>query len=86
MIALMPELSDEQQSVLDALMVEGATAAERTEDALREQTGLAHVGRILRELENGFEEPLVQHELDAALGSQVWIATLAAYDLLDPEG
>jgi hypothetical protein len=82
----MPELSDEQQGVLDALMVEGATPAERTEDALQEQTGLAHVGRILRELENDFGEPLAEHEMDAALGTQVWIATLAAYDLLDPEG
>jgi hypothetical protein len=82
----MPELSDEQQSVLDALMVEGATPAERTDDALREQTGLADVGRVLRRLENGFEEPLVEHEVDAALGTRVWIATLAAYDLLDPEG
>jgi hypothetical protein len=81
-----PELSEEQQSVLDALMVEGATPEERTEDALGEQTGLADVRRILRQLENDFEEPLAEHELDAALGTRVWIATLAAYELLDPEG
>jgi hypothetical protein len=81
----MPELTDEQQSVLDALMVEGATPAERTEDALGEQTGLADVGGILRQLENDFEEPLVGHEVDAELGTRVWIATLAAYELLDPE-
>jgi hypothetical protein len=81
-----PDLTEDQRTVLEALMVEGATAAERTEDALRVSTDLAHVGRVLHELENDFEEPLVEHEVDEGMGTQVWIATLAADDLLDPEG
>lgn len=82
----MRTLTDDQRTVLEALMVEGATAAERTEDALRASTDLAHVGRILGELEHEFEEPLVEHEVDEAMGTRVWIATLAADDLLDPQG
>ena len=49
------------------LMVEGATAAERTEAGLRDSTDLAQVDQILRELENDFEEPVTEHEVDNAL-------------------
>jgi hypothetical protein len=30
-----------------------------------------------------FEEPLAEHEVDEALGTPAWFATLAADDLLD---
>jgi hypothetical protein len=42
----MPVLTDDQSTVLKVLMVEGATPAERTEAALPDRTGLAHVGRV----------------------------------------
>jgi hypothetical protein len=81
----MPDLSDDQRTVLEALMVEGATAAERTEAGLRESTDLHDVGRILRELENDFEEPLVGSDVDEASGTLAWIALFAADELLHPE-
>jgi hypothetical protein len=60
-------------------------AAERTEEALRNRTSLAHhVGRILGELED-FDPPLVENGVEEALGTRVWQATLAAGDLLDRE-
>jgi hypothetical protein len=77
----MPELSDDQRTVLAALMEPAVPAAERTEEALRNRTSLAHhVPRILRELED-FDPPLVENEVDEGLGARVWQATLAAGDL-----
>jgi hypothetical protein len=40
-------LSDDQRKVLEALMNPDATAAERTEAALRDRTGIAHVESVL---------------------------------------
>jgi hypothetical protein len=80
----MPELSDDQRTVLAALMEPAVPAAERTEEALRNRTSLAHhVPRILRELED-FDPPLVESDLDEGLGTRVWIATIAAGERLDP--
>jgi hypothetical protein len=82
----MPDLTDDQRSVLAAVMEPAVPAAERTEEALRERTHLAHhTGRILRELED-FEPPLVENGEDDALGTRVWQGTQAAGDLLHREG
>jgi hypothetical protein len=82
----MPELSDDQRSVLAALMEPAVPAAERSEEALRNRTSLAHhVPRILGELE-AFDPPLVEQDLDSELGTQVWQATAAADDLLGRGG
>jgi hypothetical protein len=82
----MPELSNDQRTVLAAVMEPAVPSAERTDEALRNRTSLAHhVPRILRELE-AFHPPLVQNDLDVKLGTQVWQATPAAADLLDRKG
>jgi hypothetical protein len=79
----MSDLTDDQRTVLAALMEPAVSAAERTDEALRNRTSLAHhVPRILRELED-FDPPLVENDEDEALGTRVWQATLAAGDLLD---
>jgi hypothetical protein len=71
--------------VLAALMEPAVPAAERTEEALRNRTSLAHhVGRILGELED-FDPPLVESAQDEALGTRVWQATPAAAHLLGRE-
>jgi hypothetical protein len=81
----MPKLSDDQRTVLAALMEPAVPAAERSEEALQERTGLAHhVARILRELED-FDPPLVENDVDEALDTRVWQGTPAAGDLLDRE-
>jgi hypothetical protein len=77
----MPVLTDDQSTVLKALMVEGATPAERTETALRDRTGLPHVGGVLRELENNFDLPLVANDEDATSGTKFWWATPVVADL-----
>jgi hypothetical protein len=78
----MPELSDDERTVLAALMEPAVPAAERTEEALRNRTSLAHhVGRILDELE-AFDPPLAENTVDEALGTRVWQATPAAGELL----
>ena len=82
----MAELSNDQRTVLAAVMEPAVPAAERTDEALRNRTSLAHhVPRILRELE-GFDPPLIENDLDVNLGTQVWQATPAACDLLDRKG
>jgi hypothetical protein len=79
----MPVLTEDQRTVLAALMEPAVPAAERTDEALRNRTSLAHhVPRILRELED-FDPPLVENDADETLGTRVWQATLAAGDLLD---
>jgi hypothetical protein len=77
-------LSDDQRKVLEALMNPNATAAERTEAALRKRTGIARVESVLIELEE-FDPPLVESDVDATLGEPVWIATIAAGRLLDAD-
>jgi hypothetical protein len=77
----MPLLTDDQSTVLKALMVEGATPAERTEAALRERTGLADVGHVLSELENNFDLPLVASDVDATSDTKFWRATPVVADL-----
>jgi hypothetical protein len=82
----MPDLTEDQRTVLAALMEPAVSAAERTDEALRNRTSLAHhVPRILRELED-FDPPLVENDEDEALGTRVWQATLAAGDLPDSDG
>jgi hypothetical protein len=82
----MPKLSDDQRAVLAAVMEPAVPAAERTDEALRNRTSLAHhVPRILRELED-FDPPLVENEVDDALGARVWQGTPAAGGLLGREG
>jgi hypothetical protein len=79
----MPDLTEDQRTVLAALMEPAVPAAERTDEALRNRTSLAHhVPRILRELE-GFDPPLVENDADEELGTRVWQATLAAGNVLD---
>jgi hypothetical protein len=79
----MPDLTDDQRRVLAAVMEPGVPAAQRSEEALQERTGLAHhVARVLGELE-GFDPPLVENDVNEALGTRVWRGTLAAGDLLD---
>jgi hypothetical protein len=81
----MPDLTEDQRTVLAAVMEPAVSAAERTEAALQERTGLAHhVGRILGELED-FDPPLVENELDESLGTRVWQGTPAAAELLHRE-
>jgi hypothetical protein len=77
-------LGDDQRKVLEALTSPNATVADRTEAALQDRTGIAHVGSVLLELEV-FDPPLVKSDVDATLGTQVWQATLAAGDLVDSE-
>jgi hypothetical protein len=84
-IAAMPELTEEQRMVLDALMVQTASPAERTLDALRSRTRLDQVSPILRQLENDFDPPLVEHEIDEGLETRFWRATLAAAEVLDAQ-
>jgi hypothetical protein len=79
----MPELSDDQRTVLAALMVQDATPADRTAEALRERTGLTHVLPVLRKLEEDFDPPLAAHDVDETSGTRLWWATPAAGDLLD---
>jgi len=77
------DLTRDQRTVLDALIVRDATPAERTAEALRELTGLAYVLPVLRKLEEDFDPPLVAHDLDETSGTRLWWATPAAGDLLD---
>jgi hypothetical protein len=79
----MPDLTEDQRTVLDTLMVHDATPAERTAEALREQTGLTYVLPILHKLEEDFDPPLAAHDLDDSSGTRLWWATPAAGDLLD---
>jgi hypothetical protein len=80
-IAPMPTLTEDQRTVLAALMEPAVPAAERTDEALRNRTSLAHhVPRILRELED-LDPPLVENAVDEALGTRVWQATQAAAGL-----
>jgi hypothetical protein len=80
----MPELSDDQRRVLEALMAERAGPAQKTEAALAERTWIAKVGRVLGELE-AFDPPLVEHDVDETFGTRIWQATPAAGELLDAE-
>jgi hypothetical protein len=82
-IASMPDLTEDQRKVLGALIIQDATPAERTAEALREQTGLTHVLPVLRKLEEDFDPPLAAYDLDEAQGTRLWWATPAAGDLLD---
>jgi hypothetical protein len=78
----MPNLTDDERTVLAALMEPAVPAAERSEEALQERTGLAHhVARILRELEDS-DPQLVENDVDESLGTRVWQATPAADHLL----
>jgi hypothetical protein len=79
----MPDLSDDQLKLLEDLMDNDETPAERTAEALRERTGLTYVLPILRKLEEDFDPPLVAHDVDESLGTRMWWATPAAGDLLD---
>jgi hypothetical protein len=79
----MTDLTQDQRAVLDALIVQDATPAERTAEALREQTGLSYVLPILRKLEEDFDPPLAAYDVDESLGTRLWWATPAAGDLLD---
>jgi hypothetical protein len=79
----MHDLSDDQRTVLAALMVQDATPADRTAEALRERTGLTYVLPVLRKLEEDFDPPLAAYDLDETLGTRLWWATPAAGDLLD---
>jgi hypothetical protein len=79
----MTDLTQDQRAVLDALIVQDATPAERTAEALREQTGLSYVLPILRKLEEDFDPPLAAQDVDESLGTRLWWATPAAGDLLD---
>jgi hypothetical protein len=78
----MPDLSVDQRRVLEALMDKDATAAEKTDRALAERTGIARVVKVLVDLE-AFDPPLVEHDVDSKLGVRVWWATPAAADLVD---
>jgi hypothetical protein len=75
----MPDLTEDQRTVLDVLMVLDATPAE----ALRERTGLTYVLPVLRKLEEDFDPPLAAHDVDGTSGTRMWWATLEAADLLD---
>jgi hypothetical protein len=81
----LPDLTDDQRTVLAALIVQDATPADRTAEALREQTGLTHVLPVLRKLEEDFDPPLAAHDVDETSGTRLWWATPAAGDLLDGE-
>jgi hypothetical protein len=79
----MPELTEDQRKVLDALMVEGATVADRTEAGLQARTGLPDVRPVLGELER-LTPPLVELVgVDETLGTQFWGVTLDAAEWLD---
>jgi hypothetical protein len=82
----MRDLTDDQRTVLVALMVQDATPAGRTAEALCERTGLTYVLPVLRKLEEDFDPPLAAHDVDETLGTRLWWATPAAGDLLDPRG
>jgi hypothetical protein len=79
----MHDLTDDQRTVLATLMVQDASPANRTADALRERTGLTYVLPVLRKLEEDYDPPLAAHDVDEMLGSRLWWATPAAADLLD---
>jgi hypothetical protein len=79
----MPELTENQRTVLDALIVLDANPDERTAEALCERTGLSYVLPILRKLEEDFDPPLAAHDVDEPSGTRLWWATPAAGDLLD---
>jgi hypothetical protein len=78
----MPDLTDDQRRVLEALTDKDATAAEKTDRALAERTGITRVVKVLIDLE-AFDPPLVEHDVDSKLGTRVWWATPAAADQLD---
>jgi hypothetical protein len=78
-------LTQDQRTVLDALIIQDAIPAERTAESLREQTGLFHVLPVLRKLEEDFDPPLAAHDVDQTSGTRLWWATPAAGDLLDAE-
>ena len=79
----MPDLTQDQVTVLNALMLHDATPAGRTAEALRDQTGFFYVLPVLRKLEEDFDPPLAAHDVDETLGTRLWWATPAAGDLLD---
>jgi hypothetical protein len=81
----MPDLTEDQRNVLDALMLVDATPAERTAEALCERTGLTYILPLLRKLEEDFDPPLAAHDVDETSGTRLWWATPAAGDLLDAE-
>jgi hypothetical protein len=68
----MPELTEDQRAVLRALMDRDATPADRTEAGLSHRTGLPDVGRLLRELDNDFDPPLVKSDVDETLETRFW--------------
>jgi hypothetical protein len=80
----MPELSEDQRKVLEALMADRSGPAQKTEAALAERTWIGKVGRVLGELE-AFDPPLVEHDMDETFGTWVWQATLAAGEVLDAD-
>jgi hypothetical protein len=84
----MAHLTEDQLTVLKALMVSGPPGADRTEAGLSHRTGLSirDVGRLLRELDDDFDPPLVRSDVDETLGTRFWWATEAAGDLLEQLG
>jgi hypothetical protein len=79
----MADLTEDQRTLLDALMVLDASPAERTAEALGERTGLTYVLPVLRKLEEDFDPPLAAYDVDETLHTRVWWATPAAGDLLE---
>jgi hypothetical protein len=81
----MSQLTEDQLTVLKALMVSDPPVDDRTEAGLSHRTGLSikDVGRLLRELDNNFDPPLVKSDVDETLHTRFWWATEAAGDLLD---
>jgi hypothetical protein len=79
----MAHLTEDQLTVLKALMVSDPPGEDRTEAGLSHRTGLPNVGRLLRELDDDFDPPLVRSDVDETLGTRFWWLTEAAGELLE---